>query len=414
MTMHTCLQDERAIAATITESAATGEPLLVCGNGTKNGMLRPVQAARRVSTAGLTGITLYSPKELVISARAGTPLSEVEKTLAANGQHLIAEPPDLTALLANADAQPNPTPQTIGGIVAANISGPRRIAWGAMRDHVLGLRAINGTGEPIHSGGRVLKNVTGLDLCKLLTGSHGTLAVITEVTLKILPAPETTASLVLPGLDAEQAVAALSAGLGSPYGVSAAAWLPDASLVPALALALAPAAARAQTSATVLRIEDFAPSVAYRTARLRADLAAFATAEILDDTTSKTVWRAVGDAVPLPATPTDAIWRVSVRPSAGPAVLRAVAPAGVRGFLDWGGGLVWLAGPADATTHRAVEQAARAAVGTWTLLRAPDALRVAVDVIPPEAAPLARITQRVKAAFDPHGILNPGRLYAGL
>jgi glycolate oxidase FAD binding subunit len=409
---------EEEIAAAITAANATGEPLLVCGNATKLGMLRPVQAARRVSTASLTGITLYSPKELVLSARAGTPLPEIEAALAANGQHLIAEPPDLTALLGGTERPANNTPQTIGGIVAANISGPRRIAWGAMRDHVLGVRAVNGAGEPIHSGGRVLKNVTGLDLCKLLTGSHGTLAVITEVTLKILPAPETTASLVLPGLDAEHAVAALAAGLGSPYGVSAAAWLPDAALVPALAAALAPAppAARGQpqTSATVLRIEDFAPSVAYRTARLRADLAAFATAEILDDTTSKTVWREVGNVTPLPSSPADAIWRVSVRPSAGPGVLRAVAPAGVRGFLDWGGGLVWLAGPADAATHRAVEQAARAARGTWTLLRAPDALRVAVDVIPPEVAPLARITQRVKAAFDPRGILNPGRLYAGL
>src|SRR5580658_6765528 len=278
MTETSASPDEQAIAATITAAAATGEPLLVCGNATKLGMLRPVQAAHRISTAGLTGITLYSPKELVISARAGTPLPEIEAILAANGQHLIAEPPDLTALLGGTEAPANTTPQTIGGIIAANISGPRRIAWGAMRDHVLGIRAINGTGEPIHSGGRVLKNVTGLDLCKLLTGSHGTLAVITEVTLKILPAPETTASLVLPALDAEQAVAALSAGLGSPYGVSAAAWLPDAALVPALAAALAPAppAARGQpqTSATVLRIEDFAPSVAYRTARLRADLAA--------------------------------------------------------------------------------------------------------------------------------------------
>ena len=413
---------EGEIIATITAAATAGEPLLVSGNGTKLGMLRPVQAARRVSTAGLTGITLYSPKELVLSARAGTPLPEIEATLAASGQHLIAEPPDLTALLGDTDAPANghpqtiapaqtiAAPQTIGGIVASNLSGPRRIAWGATRDHVLGIRAVNGAGEPIHSGGRVLKNVTGLDLCKLLAGSHGTLAVITEVTLKVLPAPETTGSLVLPGLDAQAAVAALSAGLGSPYGVSAAAWLPDASLVPVLTSALG----RATGSATLLRVEDFAPSVAYRTARLRADLAPFGVAELLDDATSRALWRAVGNAAPLPATPSDAIWRVSVRPSAGPAVLRAVAAAGVRGFLDWGGGLVWLAGPADTATHRAVEDAASATRGTWTLLRAPDALRVAVDVVPREAAPLARITRRVKAAFDPRGILNPGRLYAGL
>jgi glycolate oxidase FAD binding subunit len=399
MTETTHNPDVTAIAAAITAAALAGEPLLVCGNATKLGMLRPVQAARRVSTSGLTGITLYSPKELIISARAGTPLPEIEAALADNGQHLIAEPPDLTALLCTTG------PQTIGGIVASNLSGPRRVAGGAMRDHVMGIRAVNGAGEVIHSGGRVLKNVTGLDLCKLLSGSHGTLAVITEVTLKVLPAPETTGSVVLPGLDAARGVAAFSAGLGSPYGVSAAAWLPDASLVPELACS---------GSAAVLRIEDFAASVAYRTDRLRTDLAGFGDARILDDTASRAVWRAIRDAAPLSASPSAAVWRVSVRPSAGAAVLSAVAEAEVQGFLDWGGGLVWLAGPADTATHRVVEQAARAAHGTWTLLRAPNALRAAVDVIPPEAEALARITSRVKAAFDPHGILNPGRLYAGL
>jgi len=396
--------DETAVVAAIVAAAAAREPLAVRGHATKAAMLRPVQAARGLATTNLTGITLYSPKELIISARAGTSLAEIEATLAANGQYLIAEPPYLTALLGGPKAIG--APQTIGGIVASNLSGPRRVAWGAMRDHVMGVRAVNGAGELIHSGGRVLKNVTGLDLCKLLTGSHGTLAVITEVTLKVLPAPQSTGTIVLSGLTAEQGVAALSVGLGSPYGVAAAAWVPDASRVPDLG--------GVDESATLLRIEDFEASVAYRTARLRTELASFADGQILDDATSRSVWRAVGNAQPLQAPPSAAVWRVSVRPSAGPAVLRAVAEAGVQGFLDWGGGLVWLAGPADSNAHRAVEQAAGAAHGTWTLLRAPDALRVAVDVVPPEPLPLARITRRVKAAFDPHGILNPGRLYAGL
>ena len=171
-------------------------------------MLRPVQAARSLSTRNLTGITLYSPNELVISARAGTPLAEIEATLAEHGQHIIAEPPDLAAIYGSRE------PQTLGGVVATNLSGPRRVAWGAMRDHVLGIRAVTGHGEAIHSGGRVLKNVTGLDLCKLLTGSHGTLGVITEVTLKVLPAPEAVGTVVVPGLDAAAGVAALSAALG--------------------------------------------------------------------------------------------------------------------------------------------------------------------------------------------------------
>jgi len=391
---------ETAFAAAIAEAAAAREPLQIRGNGTKTGMLRPVQAARTLSTSGHTGITLYSPKELIIAARAGTPLPEIEAALAKNGQYLIGEPPDLSQVLPGP-----PAPQTIGGVVATNLSGPRRVAWGAMRDHVMGLRAVTGRGEVIHSGGRVLKNVTGLDLCKLLTGSHGTLGVITEVTLKVLPAPESSGTLVLHGLEAEPAVAALSAALGSPYGVSAAAWLPaDAAMrVPALA--------GAAGSVALIRIEDFATSVAYRLDRLFGALGG-GKADLLGEAASRSVWQAVGSALPLPATPNDAIWRVSVRPSAGPAVLAVVPQA--QGFLDWGGGLVWLAGPATAETHAAVEQAARHTGGTWTLLRAPGPLRSAVRVVPDEAEPLARITRRVKAAFDPGGILNPGRIYAGL
>jgi glycolate oxidase FAD binding subunit len=198
----------------------------------------------------------------------------------------------------------------------------------------------------------------------------------------------------------------LSAGLGSPYSVSAAAWLPPE------AAARVPGLGGYGRSVALLRIEDFTTSVAYRIGRLRTDLARFGMAEILDDATSRAVWAAVRDAVPLPAEPDDAVWRVSVRPSAGPGVLSALP--GLRGFLDWGGGLVWLAGHADAATHAAVEQAARDAGGTWTLFRAPEPLRAVVDVIPPEAPALGAITRRVKAALDPRGILNPGRMYAGL
>ena len=223
-------------------------------------MLRPVQAAHSLSTRNLTGITLYSPNELIISARAGTPLADIEATLAEHGQHIIAEPADLAAITSAREQQ------TLGGVIATNLSGPRRVAWGAMRDHVLGIRAVTGHGETIRSGGRVLKNVTGLDLCKLLTGSHGTLAVITEVTLKVLPAPEAVGTVVLPGLDATAGAAALSAALGSPYSVSAAAWLP------ADAAARIPALAGFGQPVALARIEEFAASVVYRTDKLRADL----------------------------------------------------------------------------------------------------------------------------------------------
>jgi glycolate oxidase FAD binding subunit len=292
----------------------------------------------------------------------------------------------------------------VGGAVAANLAGPRRVAWGAMRDHVLGLRAVNGTGEILRAGGRVLKNVTGLDLCKLLTGSHGTLAVLTEVTLKVLPAPERRATVVVRSADAVRGVAALAAALGSPYGVSAAAWLPTAvaGRIPGLAGACA-----------LVRLEDFTSFVAYRSGRLRAELAEFGPVEVLDEAATLAAWTAVRDALPLVGEP-GAIWRVSVRPSAGPGVAATLEREfGARWFLDWGGGLVWISGPASTAAHEAVCAAARAAGGTWMLLRAPEALRAAVAVIPPEPAPLAAIARRVKAAFDPKGILNPGRLRAG-
>ena len=308
--------DEADIAATVAAAYAAREPIEVEGAGTKRGMLRPVQAARSVSTRKLRGITLYAPKELVISARAGTPVAEIEAAVAEHGQHLIGEPPDLSGLLGTTGQQ------TIGGIIATNLSGPRRVAWGAMRDHVLGIRAVDGAGAIFHSGGRVLKNVTGLDLCKLLTGSHGTLGVMTEITLKVLPAPECTGTLVLPGLDATRAVAALSAGLGSPYSVSAAAWLPRE------AAARVPALAGFAASVALLRIEEFTASVAYRTGRLATDLQPFGHAELLGDTLSRAAWRAVRDAVPLAAEPGDAIWRVSVRPSSGPGILSATGLAG--------------------------------------------------------------------------------------
>jgi glycolate oxidase FAD binding subunit len=355
---------------------ATG-PLLIQGNGTKGAMLRPVQAAETLSTAALTGITLYAPNELVMSARAGTKLTEIEAALAANGQQMIAEPSHLFG-----------PEQTIGGVTATNLSGPRRINGGAMRDHVLGVRAVNGQGELLNFGGRVLKNVTGLDVAKLLTGSFGTLAVLTEVTFKVLPVCEATGTVVLDGLDASQAVQALSRGLGSPFSVSGAAYVP--------------AERRAY-----LRIDEFEQSVVYRCEKLGRELGA---AGILGTAESRALWAGIRDAAPLGAP--EAIWRVSVRPSAGPGILEAASRHGLTGFLDWGGGLVWLGGPASQANHDAVTQAALGAGGVWWLMRAPDPLRAAVAVLPPESPALVAISRRVKHAFDPRGILTPLKLRA--
>lgn len=377
---------EPAVAAAIAAAAAAGEPLAIEGRGTKRALLRPVQAARTLSLRNLTGITLYKPQELIFAAWAGTPLPEVEAALAEHGQHVIAEPPDLSAMFGATEAA------TLGGLVATNLSGPRRITAGAMRDHVMGIRAVNGLGEVFRSGGRVLKNVTGLDLCKLLTGSHGTLGVMTEITLKVLPAPPSTGTVAVRVADLEAGVRVLSAGLGSPFGVSGAAVLPgDAPLA-------------------ILRLEDFAESVAYRSGRLQDALAGLGEVTLIEDAESRALWARVRDAEPLGATPEEAIWRVSVQPTAGPGVVAAAGLA--KALLDWGGGLVWLAGPATAEAHARVVAAATAAGGSFTLFRAPEPLRAAVDVLPPEPPVLAAIGRRVKAVMDPKGVLNPGRMRA--
>ena len=381
--------DEAGIIAAVQAARAAREPLAIEGQGSKRGLLRPVQAARSLSTRGLTGVTLYRPAELIISARAGTPLAEIEATLAEKGQHLIAESPYLNGVFGTS------APPSIGGVVAANLSGPRRITWGATRDHVMGLRFINGAGEVIRSGGRVLKNVTGLDLCKLLSGSYGTLGVITEVTLKVLPAPETSATLLIETPDLASAVAALSAGLGSPFGVSAAAALPMKDHVIA-----------------AVRLEDFAASVAYRMEKLRGVLGSFGTQRVMEDAESRAFWRGVREVEPLQVMPDEAIWRVSVRPSAGPQIAAAASAIGGRVMLDWGGGLVWIAASPSSANHTLISEAAHTQGGAAMLFRAPESLRLAVPILPEEATPLAKIGTRVKEALDPGGLFNPGHMRA--
>jgi len=387
--------DEAGIAAAVRAAREAGTPLMVEGSGTRQGMLRPVQAARTLSTRALTGIVLYRPQEMVIAARAGTPVEEIEAALQERGQRINAEPPDLRSLLGT-EALP---PPTIGGTVATNLSGPRRIAGAAVRDLVLGLRFVNGAGEVLRSGGRVHKNVTGLDLCKLLSGSHGTLGVVTEVTLKVAPAGERTATLAIPVADEAAGVAVLSAGLTSPYGVTGAAMLPAGMEAAGVAGPVA-----------LLRLEDVAASVAYRLGRLAAMLPG---GRAVEEEGSRALWRALRDATPLAAAAGEGVWRLSLRPSAAPAAVAALRAAGCRALLDWGGGLVLTAGPATEASHAAVAAAARGTGGTFTLLRAPESLRAARDVLPPEAPALAALSARVKAALDPAGILNPGRMWAG-
>ncbi|MGH6988326.1 MAG: FAD-linked oxidase C-terminal domain-containing protein, partial [Stellaceae bacterium] len=272
---------------------------------------------------------------------------------------------------------------------------------GAARDHHLGFRAVNGLGEVFKSGGRVVKNVTGYDLSKLMAGSFGTLAALTEVTVKVLPAPEETRTLVLHGLDDQAALAAMTAALAGPFEVSGAAHLSTGTT---------PEGDRAMT---LLRLEGHAPSVAARAEALARLLTNHAPCEIADGAASRRYWHFVRDAEAFMGRDEAAIWRVSVPPSAGPAVVAALAGStALTHFYDWGGGLVWLAMPGDGDGGATAIRAALAESGGHaTLIRGSEALRASVPVFQPLPPALAALASRIKASFDPKGILNPGRMY---
>jgi glycolate oxidase FAD binding subunit len=356
-------------------AAAEATPLEILGAGSKRGFGRPVEAETRVALDGLGGIGLYEPAELVMSAKAGTPLVEIEAQLAENHQQLAFEPPDYGALLGGA-----PGRGTIGGVFACNLSGPRRIKAGAARDHFLGLQAVTGRGDLIKSGGRVVKNVTGYDLCKLLAGSFGTLAAMTEVTFKVLPAPEDARTLVLPAPDRSSALAALRAAMASAYDVAGAAYLPAAAISRA---GVAPLDAAAGDVALV-RLEGQAPSVRDRADRLKPLLGANGAVEELGAADSRALWQALRDVAPLPRKVP--LWRVSVPPAAGASVIDDLERAlELAWFADWAGGLLWLAvGDAAAGGAPAIRAALAASGGHATLIRADSALRVSVPVFQPQ------------------------------
>jgi glycolate oxidase FAD binding subunit len=392
------------VAEAVAWAAAEEAPLEIAGRGSKRDLGRPVQASHALDLSGLSGITLYEAEELVLTARAGTPLAEIEAALAEHRQQLAFEPADLGPLLGGP-----PDAGSIGGALACNLSGPRRIKAGAARDHFLGLSAVSGRGEVFKTGGRVVKNVTGYDLCKLLAGSHGTLAVMTEVTVKVLPAPEKTRTVLLYGLDDRTALKAMTLALQSSHEVSGAAHLPD---LPASSSQVSYVAEPGR-AVTAIRVEGPGPSVEYRCAALRRELGVLGESEELHGRNSAALWRELRDVAPFLGNPEQPVWRLSVPPQDGPAMADVLADS--QYFFDWGGGLVWLCLPR--WTEGMADQV-RAAVascgGHGTLIRAGRDLRASVPVFQPQDPALAALTLRVKESFDPRRILNPGRMYAGV
>ncbi|RIA56786.1 glycolate oxidase FAD binding subunit [Dichotomicrobium thermohalophilum] len=396
---------EDELAAFIAHSAEAQTPVEVCGNGTKRAIGRPVQTAGKIGTGNLTGVTLYEPSELVIAARAGTPLSEVEALLDEHNQMLAFEPADMTPLTGKSDVA---EPPTIGSVFATNTSGSRRVLRGAARDHLLGVRAVNGRGETIKWGGRVMKNVTGVDLARGLSGSWGTLAVMTEVTMKVLPKPEDTRTLMLFGLPDEAAIALCCAAMGTPYEVSAAIHIP-ASMAARLSNQELGGLGRAITA---LRLENFPESTQARAEKLEQQIGTFGEVYTIGNEPSLEFWRDVrelrfltGSQFPL--------WRITTAPSRAVGMVNAIrAQLDCQAAYDWSGGLVWLelapSRDADATDLRRIIADFEAHA---TLIRAPLAMRSAVEVFHPLPAANMTLSQKLKAAFDPAGILNPGRMY---
>lgn len=351
-------------------------PLAIRGGGT-----RPVgrpQPGALLETGALSGITLYEPGALTLVAKAGTPLAEVEAALAAEGQRLPFEPMDHRGLL-RTTGEP-----TLGGMVAANASGPRRVQAGACRDSLIGVRFVDGTGTIVKNGGRVMKNVTGYDLVKLMAGSWGTLGVLTEVAFKLLPAPESAATILWQGLDSASALRLMAEALKAPWEVNAAAHLPD--------------------QRTLLRVEGFARSVAYRADELAKALAPFGRSVTLGAAETASLWAQVRDVAPFHDQDGD-VWRIAVKPSVAAAL---VAKAGGEALYDWGGGLIWL------RVGEGVDLRARlgAFPGHATLIRASVETRRHIAPFPPEPPTIAALTRGLRARFDPRGVLNPGLMDA--
>ncbi len=394
-------RDANDVAEAITSAAAGGKRLELIGRGSKREIGRAAQTDATLDLSAISGITLYEPEELVLSARAATPIAEIEKALKEKKQELAFEPMDYGPLLNKA-----PGAGTIGGAICAGLSGPRRIKAGAARDFMLGVSAVSGRGEIFKAGGRVVKNVTGYDLPRLLAGSWGTLAAMTDITLKVLPRAEDCTTVLVYGLSDARANEAMSVAMGSSCEVSAAAHLPKVSAdrIPELN---APGKA-----VTALRLEGISQSVAYRKVKLEELLRPFGELGSLDAAKSRALWKNIRDVMPFAGRVGRPVWKISTTPSFAPGIAAGIhAVSGADYFYDWAGGLLWLEMPGD-KPEESVVRGALAGRGHATLIRASAAARASAEVFEPLDPVRAAISQRLKASFDPNGVLNPGRIYA--
>jgi len=407
------VRDARDVEDVVRAAIANEQPLEIVGHGSKRLIGQPMATDALLDLSALNAVTSYEPNELIITVQAGAPLADVKSLIDSKNQQFAFEPIDTAPLLGSPNIG---TIGTIGGMIGAGLAGPRRIQAGGARDHLLGAHGVSGFGDGFKAGGRVVKNVTGYDLCKLLAGSWGTLAVMTEVTLKVMPRPESERTLLLRGLDDVTANRAMTAALGSPFDVSGAAHVPN-SAFRAGESGLGGLGYQKE-AVTLLRLEGIAASAAHRAAALGKLLASLGAAQIIEDATSAAVWASVRDVQlfaasgALGAWP---VWRIVCPPACGGALgERLSRDTGGDVIYDWGGGLIWAALPPKSDAQAAlVRQRVNAVGGHAMLARAPDEIRRNVDVFHPQPGGLAALSERVRQSFDPKNILNRGRLIRG-
>ncbi|QDC37753.1 FAD-binding protein [Sphingobium fuliginis] len=371
------------LADVISDMAARGARCELRGGASKATMGAD-RDAEVIDMRGFTGVVDYDPAELVLTVRAGTPLADVQRLVEGEGQMLAFEPFDHGPLLGGEAGK-----ATIGGVVAAGVAGSQRLTMGGARDHLLGFTAVSGRGERFVAGAKVVKNVTGYDLSKLMAGSWGRLAAMTELTIKVLPRPRAVSSLAIDGLDHAQACRVMAWAMGCHAEVAAAAHLPADGDRPAT---------------TLFRLQGFAPSVEARCAVLPEILHDHGAAYLLPDHESEGLWASVGIAAPLADAPV--LWRINLRSSQAPSFIDRFAALGARWLIDWAGGLIWLAHDGEADEVRA---AAERAGGHAMLVRAPAEVRSTVPTQHPRTSGVVAIEQRVRRSFDPAGIFETGR-----
>ncbi|HEY6870957.1 MAG TPA: FAD-binding protein [Novosphingobium sp.] len=364
-------RDAGDLGQIVRDALAHGTRIELAGGGTRADCGAP-RDAEVVSLAALAGVVDYDPAELVLTVRPATPLAAVQALVAGEGQMLAFEPWGAPGA-------------TIGGTVAAGVAGSRRVTAGSARDHLLGFTAVSGRGERFVAGAKVVKNVTGYDLPKLMAGSWGRLGAMTELTLKVLPAPRVTATLVAEGLSPQAAHAAMACALGSNAEVSAAAHL--------------------RRGITLLRVAGFAPSVTARCAALPGLLEGHCALRLADEAEAAPLW---AEAMTGAALPGAVLWQVHLPPRQAPALLAALDAAGLAAdwAMDWGGGRLWIGLDDERELLRTVVQHAG---GEATLVRAPERMRGQVAALHPRAPGVAALEQRVRRAFDPAGVFATGR-----